>query len=182
MEGFLRLDTQVFLLINHLPHNALFNAVGLGLSAIGTAGIVWLFIAGVFFVFEEKKDHFIFAPLLLTGATSWILVEKILKPLITRPRPTAQMGAIILGLNLTDSYSFPSGHATIAWALAGVLANKEPKWKWGLYLLATLISFSRIYIGKHYPLDVIVGGLAGWGIGAVALYLTKRFQLKSSKA
>lgn len=177
MEGLLSLDTQMFLLVNHLPHNAFLNALGLGLSAIGTAGVIWLFIAGVLFIFEEKKDHLVFGPLFLAGAASWFLVEKILKPLIARPRPMPDMGAIILGLDLSDSYSFPSGHATIAWALAYVLARKEPRWKWGFYVLAFLISLSRIYIGKHYPLDVLGGGIIGWAIGMVSLIIFKKLRL-----
>lgn len=174
-------DTQLFLILNHLPHNALFNALGIGLSAIGTAGIVWLILGVILFLREEKKDHLFFAPILLSAATSWVLVEKIIKPLIARPRPTLEMGAIILGHDLAD-FSFPSGHATIAWALATVLAHKEPKWKIAFFVLAFLISFSRIYIGKHYPLDVIAGGVLGWGIGMITLALEHRFFNRHKKA
>lgn len=174
MDAILRFDSTLFLFLNHLPHNALFNTFGIGLSAIGTAGIVWLVLGGILFLREEKKDHLFFAPILVSAATSWILVEKIIKPLVARPRPSLEMGAIILGIDLAD-YSFPSGHATIAWALATVLARKEPKWKIFFFILAFLISFSRIYIGVHYPLDVIAGGLLGWGIGKITLSLELQY-------
>lgn len=172
MDAILRLDSTFFLFLNHLPHNALFNALGTGLSVIGTAGIVWLALGVILFLREEKKDHLFFAPILVSAATSWVLIEKIIKPLIARPRPTLEMGAIILGHDLAD-FSFPSGHATIAWALATVLAHREPKWKMLFFILAFLISFSRIYIGKHYPLDVIAGGVLGWGIGWLSLRMRK---------
>jgi len=55
--------------------------------------------------------------------------------------------------------------------MAVVLSHKEPKWKWVFFALAILISFSRIYLGKHYPLDVIAGGVLGWIIGKVSLRL-----------
>ncbi|MBI5620391.1 phosphatase PAP2 family protein [Candidatus Gottesmanbacteria bacterium] len=153
---------------------ALSDTVALAISGVGTAGIIWFVLATVLFLKEEKKDHWFFIPVLAAGGTSWLMVEKIIKPLIARPRPTFEMGAIILGNNLPD-YSFPSGHATIAWALATVLAHKEPKWKTFFFILAFLISFSRMYIGKHYPLDVIGGGLLGWGIGRLSIDKTAKY-------
>lgn len=168
----LTFDDQLFFLINHLPHNAVLDALFLTLSGVGTAGIIWFLLAVWLFVREEKKDHWFFAPLLSAGAVSWLFVEQILKPLIARPRPAEYVGAIILEAASNGSFSFPSGHATIAWALAPILAEKEPRWRWGLYALAFLISFSRIYIGKHFPLDVAVGGLLGWIIGKGALHIT----------
>lgn len=174
MELLLSFDQDLFFFLNHLPHNALLNTLGTGLSAIGTAGVIWLALGVILFLREEKKDHLFFAPILLSAVTSWILVEKIIKPIVARPRPTLEMGAIILGNNLLD-FSFPSGHATIAWALATVLAHKEPKYKLFFFILAVLISFSRIYIGKHYPLDVLAGGVLGWGIGSITLLVERNF-------
>ena len=142
-------------------------------SGVGTAGIIW-FLLGVWLFFkEETKDKWFFAPLIGAGAVSWFLVEMILKPLVARSRPGLELGAIIVG-GQSDTFSFPSGHATIAFAMAVVLANKEPKWKWIFYLLAVVISLSRIYLGKHYPLDVLAGVLLGWGIGHLSLVICYR--------
>lgn len=181
MNDLLFFDQQVFLFINHLPHNGLFNALGLGLSAVGTAGIVWFIIGAWLFLREEKKDHLFFIPLLSSGVLTWVLVEKIIKPLVARPRPSIDMGAIILGNTLAD-FSFPSGHAAIAWALAYVLRVKEPRWKGALYMLAFLISLSRIYIGKHYPGDVVAGGILGWMIGYSMVKVTAHFFKKNETA
>lgn len=164
MNELLFLDQQLFLFLNHLPHNDLFNALGLGLSAAGTAGIIWFLFGGILFIREEKKDHLFFLPLLVSGGITYVLVEKILKPFVARSRPGIEIGAITVGSSLSD-YSFPSGHAAISWALAYMLSQKEPRLQWVWYVLAFLISFSRIYIGKHYPLDVVAGGLLGWCIG-----------------
>jgi len=79
------------------------------------------------------------------------------------------MGAIIK-THLGD-YSFPSTHATLAWAMAVILSREEPRLKYWFYTLAVLISLSRIYLGVHYPSDVAGGALLGWAIGYGAMRL-----------
>lgn len=176
MESIIHLDQQLFLLINHLPHGRILDTAAQFLSGVGTAGIIW-FIFGIIVIYkEERKDHWFFLPLVLAGGVSWFLVELLLKPLIARARPSFEMGSIIVGKQSYDlhDFSFPSGHATIAFAMAVVLSFKEPKLKWLWYSLAVLIAFSRIYLGRHYPLDVVCGGLVGWGIGMLAIKISQR--------
>lgn len=182
MKLLLFLDQQSFFFLNHLPHNWLFDFVAVALSGVGKAGIIWFILGFLLFLREEKKNHWFFAPLVLAGISSWLLAEQILKPIIARERPIAQMGAIVLGSNISDSFSFPSGHATIAFAAATVLSKLEYRWRWLFYILAVLIAFSRIYVGKHYPLDVIAGSILGLIIGNLSILITKKmtkpFKLK----
>jgi len=173
MEPILSLDQSVFLFINHLPHTAVLNAAMSVLSGVGSAGIIW-FVLGIFLILkEEKRDHWFFVPLLAAGIASWVITEKVLKPLVGRVRPALEMGAILVGKPSLDP-SFPSGHVTIAFAMAVVLSSKEPRFKWFWYLLAILICFSRVYLGKHYPLDTAGGAAVGWGIGVISLVLYRR--------
>ena len=127
MESLVFFDQQLFFFINHLPHTALFNFIGLGLSAIGTAGIVWFVLGIFFFIKRGKKDFSLLAGLIFSGISSYIISEKLLKPLFGRIRPIPEMGAIVLG-GRTHDFSFPSGHATIALAGAVVLSNMKPIW------------------------------------------------------
>lgn len=185
MNTVLALDQTIFLSINHLTHAAFATGIAQFLSGIGSAGIVWFVIAGILFLYEEEKDHRFFIPIITAGILSWTLVEDVLKVLIHRPRPTAAMGAWIFSPKLTDA-SFPSGHATIAWAMAIVLAHYEPRLKWWFYTLAIAICFSRIYLGVHYPLDVLGGALLGWGLARAALltvpsYIRKRKKRHASR-
>ena len=69
--------------------------------------------------------------------------------------------------------SFPSGHTASSFAFAAVMGEKYPKYKIALLIYASLSGYSQIYVGNHYPLDVLAGGLIGYGIGRLCLYLEK---------
>jgi len=152
------------------------DSFALFLSGIGEVGIVW-FVIGAYLVFkEESKDHRLFLPLGIAAGFAWSISELILKPLVARLRPSSALDAATVVGGFPLGYSFPSTHATLAFALAVILAYKEPKWKKGLYVLALAISLSRIYLGHHYPIDVIAGWLLGWGIGLVVIRWYKEYR------
>lgn len=151
MNTIMSLDQQVFLFINHLPHTGVMDAVAKFFSLIGSAGLIWFIIGFLLFLKEEKKHHLFFVPIVGAGGISYVLVEYVLKPLFARPRPTPVL----------SDYSFPSGHATIAFAMAVVLSAYEPKFRKWFFTLAVCISLSRIFVGAHYPLDVLGGAILG---------------------
>ena len=157
------LDHEIFLFINHLPHTPLSDVIAMTLSGVlGSMVVVWILLSIWLFVREEKKDRWFFLPVAVASGLSLLVTDVYLKNFFARNRPPGAM--------LSD-YSFPSGHATFAWALAVVLASKEPRAKWLFYALAFFISLSRVYMGKHYPYDVIAGSFVGLGIGYISLWL-----------
>lgn len=168
IDTILALDHELFLLINHLPHTYLFNELTRFFSGIGSWGAIWIVIAVLLFFREEKRDHWFFLPVIFATTIGAILSEFILKWFVGRVRPTPDMGAIVV--QGAGNFSFPSTHATLAFALAYVLSYKEPRYKNWFYILASLIALSRIYLGVHYPLDVVFGSLIGLGVGALSLW------------
>ncbi len=167
------LDHGIFLFINHWPHTPVFDAVALTLSGVlASTIVVWLLLSVWIFVREEKRDRWFFLPVLLASFLSVLVTDILLKNYFARARPPLSLGTINVGSMLTD-YSFPSGHATVAAALAVVLAAKEPRAKWLFYGLAFCISLSRIYLGAHYPSDVVAGTLVGSGIGYISLWVER---------
>ena len=136
------------------------------LSLVGSFGIVWLLIALAISGFSWSR------PWLWTRVGATILIAEsvsgALKAWIDRDRPPLvdPDPEPLVRLPVTDS--FPSGHATVSFACATVLALAVPRLRVPLFVLAALIAFSRVYVGVHYPLDVLAGALLGVGL-AIAL-------------
>ncbi len=90
------------------------------------------------------------------------LVADVLKAAIPRARPP---GPTLVAR--PHSHSFPSGHATTSFACATVLAFALPRLRLPLLALAAAVAWSRVYVGVHYPLDVLAGAVLGAALGAL---------------
>jgi undecaprenyl-diphosphatase len=129
------------------------------LSYVGSFGLVWLVIALGISGFSWSR------PWLWTRVGVAIIVAEsvsgALKQWAGRDRPPLANPDPEPLVDLPATYSFPSGHATVSFACATVLALAVPRLRVPLYALATLIAFSRVYVGVHYPLDVLAGAVLG---------------------
>lgn len=133
------------------------------LSYAGAFGLVWLGIALGISCFSRSR------PWLWVSVGAAILVAEgvslALKSWIGRDRPPLSNPDPEPLIDLPATHSFPSGHATVSFACATVLALAVPRLRVPLYSLAALIAFSRVYVGVHYPLDVLAGALLGVLLG-----------------
>jgi undecaprenyl-diphosphatase len=106
-------------------------------------------------------------------ALAYILADALLKPLIARERPFDTIEVARVLDRRPTTYSFPSGHAASAVAGAWTVGGLWPAGRPLLWTLAMLISVSRVYVGVHYPVDVIVGALVGCASAGLVLFAAK---------
>ena len=166
LEIIFTLDRQLLLLINHFPHNLFINNFFLFFSVTGYFGIFWFVLTLVLFMFDGLDNRKEMLALLFAVLINFILVELILKNIFIRVRPeNAFTKEVIQIMSGSNDYSFPSGHATIAFAAAYILSRQRKKLSWLFYLLAFFVAISRVYLGKHYPSDVLAGAILGLLIG-----------------
>ncbi len=127
--------------------------------------MVWLAIAAVLAVWWRRPQLFLQVAL---ADFAGQLVSYGLKQWIGRLRPSAVYAFPKPLVHAPHDGSFPSGHATASFACATILAFYAPRGAPAFFLLAATIAWSRVYVGVHYPLDVLGGAVLGIGI-AIAL-------------
>jgi undecaprenyl-diphosphatase len=134
------------------------------LSDIGRGGLIWLVIGATAAVRRPSLRALLWQ-VCLAILLAHVTVDLVLKPLMARSRPFIAIhdARVVVARPLT--YSFPSGHAASATAGAFVTTLMLPRARVLLWALAALIAFSRIYVGVHYPLDVVFGAVVGLAVG-----------------
>ena len=113
----------------------------------------------------------VFIPLFLVRGVSDFCYG-VIKNFVHRPRPFLTVKGLV-PLITPHGFSCPSGHATIAMAMAVVLAHHFPKARGLVYTLAVLIGASRVYFGVHYLSDVFAGFVLGAVVGCLCIILER---------
>ncbi|HEY5059770.1 MAG TPA: phosphatase PAP2 family protein [Gaiellaceae bacterium] len=141
------------------------------LSAIGTWGAVWLALALVLALVRRRPSVFLMVALadaIADGAAS------LLQWATDVERPPSRYAEPPPLVHVPHSGSFPSGHTTTSFACATMLAAAVPRAVPLLYVFALAIGFSRIYVGVHWPLDVLGGIVLGTATSLLLLAADRR--------
>ncbi|MCI8466091.1 MAG: phosphatase PAP2 family protein [Lachnospiraceae bacterium] len=150
---------------------------------LGNGG--WFFIVlGIALVLYPKTRVYGFL-ILAALAVDAVILNLGLKNLVQRARPYDQFSDLIPLVGRLGDYSFPSGHSGCAFAAAGVLYLGSPKGKrgfgCGMLGLAVLMGLSRLYVGVHFPTDVLAGALIGFLSAFFVVFLYHRQEKKEQK-
>ena len=139
--------------------------------------ITYIVLLGISFVKGGIRGKLAVIGVLLLIVVTDQTGYRLLKEFFARPRPCSALADVLTPLGCTGSYSFPSNHALNNFAAAIFFYRLFPKLKWVLFITATLISISRVYLGLHYPSDIFGGAVIGLAFGYLfasgVLYLEK---------
>lgn len=163
------IDIKVLNWINVKWRNKWFDRLMPMITAAGNLGIIWIVIS-VFLI--SKKDYRILGNMIIVGLIITTIVgEGIIKNVVRRKRPYHGDDNRKLLISKPITYSFPSGHTASSFAVAAIFIKTDNAASFGIITLATLIAFSRIYLGVHYPSDVLGGAIIGFICGMVTVFI-----------
>ena len=178
VESIIRLDQKLFFLLNG-AHCEFLDTVMKVLSAIPVWIPLYLMIAGGFFMILPRRQALLATGgILLTFLLTDQISSSLIKNWVQRPRPShipEWEGTFRLLEGKGGLYSFVSSHASNVFGLA-CFTSLIYRRKWFTIPIVTwaiLVSYSRIYVGKHFPLDVICGALTGLLLGWAVYRLYK---------
>lgn len=176
VESLINLDSNILLFLQEYVRNPILNALLIPFTLSNNAGIICILIVAAFLYFKNLRKVGILMAISLI--LEFILTNLILKNWVARVRPYEVIDGLTLLVGKAHDLSFPSGHTGSAFALAVVIFMVMER-KYGIIalVLAALMGFSRLYVGIHYPSDVL-GGIV---LGVITSIIAVKYFPDSSK-
>ncbi|MDO5337301.1 MAG: phosphatase PAP2 family protein [Eubacteriales bacterium] len=175
MEWLIELDGNILLWIQEYLRADWMNGFWKGISFLGNAGWFWIMLSVLLLLFKKtRKAGIAGAAALLISA---LITNVCLKNLVARIRPYEVLKNLELLIPAQKDFSFPSGHTSASFAAAVAYFRVLPgKWAGVCIVLAALIALSRLYVGVHYPTDVLAGAVIGIFSGWVGAEMVKKYK------
>lgn len=180
MDAILEWDASVLLWIQENMRTDLMTTIMKAITRLGDGGCLWIALTVMLLVLGKTRK--VGATSALALIITFVTVNLGIKNAVARIRPYE----VIEGLtNLVDKqkdFSFPSGHSAHAFAVGVVILILMPK-KIGvpIFIISILMAYSRLYIGVHYPTDVIAGALIGTLIALISIFIINKISARWNK-
>ena len=168
------MEGNVLLFLQEFVRNPLLNMFFIFVTGLGDKGFIWILAAILLLL--RKKHRKKGVTVLLALGIGFVITNLLLKNIVARPRPYTILTELEILIPKPSDYSFPSGHTCSSFAAALAMLKVCDR-KIGIFacVLAVLIAFSRLYVGVHYPTDVLAGALLGTVSALIAVWSMKRW-------
>lgn len=182
MDFLYSLDLAIFYFFNHTISTGFLDRFFSIITDVNKWYIAYVILVGIAFFKGGRKGKIAVIGLILLIIVTDQTGYRLLKETIERIRPCNALTDAITPVGCAGGFSFPSNHALNNFAAAVFLLRLFPAYKWTFLTVATLVALSRIYLGVHYPSDVVGGALIGAAFGYLfsigALKVEEYFQKK----
>lgn len=177
MTWLVQLDGDILLFIQQYLRNDFLTPIFKFITSLGNYGWFWIVLSLMLLV--PRKTRWIGITALIALIIGTLITNVILKNMVARIRPYEVVDGLVLLVEKQKDFSFPSGHSCASFAAAMVYYRMLPR-RWGIpaVVLAALISFSRLYVGVHYPTDVLAGIMIGCFAAWAACKIRDTFLVK----
>ena len=172
MEWLLEKDGLLLRWLMETFSHPVLDKIMIFVSSLGNKGIIWIAIGILFLLLGVKNKKWRTRGLLVlfSLAANLLVCNTVLKPLVDRTRPYYVLEYTPLIPPVGDP-SFPSGHTSASFAAATAIYCINKKWGIAAYLLAAVMGFSRLYLGVHFPTDVLFGAVVGMVAAKIVVYI-----------
>lgn len=186
MSDFLfSIDLEVLYFFNHTISTGFLDKFFSIITNVNNWYIAYIILLGISWTKGGMKGKLAVIGIILLIVVTDQTGYRLLKEFFARPRPCDALTDVITPLGCTGTFSFPSNHALNNFAAAIFFSILFPKLKWILFTVASLIALSRVYLGLHYPSDILGGAIIGLFFGYIfallVLYLEKFINEKKLK-
>lgn len=178
LEEILQWDRETFIYLNSLgieEYDIFWNTI----TDFYTWTPLFLLFLFLFFLKFPKKKAFALVVTLLFMVLLVTTLTDLTKEVVARLRPNndEEINTLIRILRSPTNYSFFSGHAASSFSITTLVflfVRRRFKWAWLFYIWPVLFALSRIYVGVHFPVDIIVGAAVGAGCAFLSYELYKK--------
>jgi undecaprenyl-diphosphatase len=167
------MEGQILLYIQENLRSPLLDPIMLFITTLGNGGMLWIAITLI--LIAIKKTRMIGISCAIALLLQVTLINGLIKNIVGRIRPYEVIDGLNCLVGIQKDPSFPSGHTSSSFAVSYIIFRKMPK-KFGIpaLIMAVLIAWSRLYVGVHYPTDVLAGIIFGILLGILAIFITDK--------